>query len=199
MMMPEERFKSDSLVDDAVRRVRAGEVGAFEVVVRRFETPLRAWLVAHATPGVDIDEVAQRSFVAAFGRLDEYRLGTNFAAWLFAIGRFQLRTEMTRLRRVADYHARYAPDLLQRELDRRSSGPPEIHEERLIYLEECLGKLGEHLRRFIRWRYEDGIPLDEMAARSGRSVPAVKKQLWKLRRVLHECIEDRMAEEGAQS
>jgi len=189
----------DSMLDDAIRRVRDDGTVAFEVVVRRFERPLRAWLAVQAPPGVDVDEVAQRSFVAAFTRLSEYELGTNFAAWLFTIARFQLKTEVTRLRRIADYHARYAPDLLQRELERRSSELPELQQARLDHLKTCLGTLAEHLRRFITWRYEEEVPLDEMAARSGRSVPAVKKQLWKLRRKLQECVETRMAAEGVPS
>ena len=42
-----------------------------------------------------------------------------------------LETEATRLRRVADYHARYGLDLLQRELERRGEEPPELAETRL--------------------------------------------------------------------
>jgi len=197
--MTRKDFTEDSLLDDAIRRVRKGDTAAFEVVVRQFERPLRAWLAVHAPPGIDVDEVAQMSFVAAFARLSDYELGTNFAAWLFTIARFRLKTEVSRLRRVADYHVRHAPDLLQRELERRGSEPPELQETRLEHLQTCLGGLGEHLRRFIRWRYAEEIPLEEMAARSGRSVAAVKKQLWKLRRKLHACVEARMAAEGEPS
>ena len=189
----------NSQLDHAIRRVRDGDTAAFAVVVRRFEGQLRAWLAMQAPPGVDVDEVAQRSFVAAFTRLGDYKIGTHFAAWLFTIARFQLKTELTRLRRIADYRARYAPDLLQRELERRSSELPELTQTRLDHLKTCLGALPEHLRPFIEWRYEDEIPLDEMAARCGRSVAAVKKQLWKLRRKLHECVETRIAAEGASS
>jgi RNA polymerase sigma-70 factor (ECF subfamily) len=195
-MMTSKGFINNSLLDDAIRRVRKGNTSAFEVVVRQLERPLRAWLAVHAPPGVDVDEVAQRSFVATFTRLGDYELGTNFAAWLFTIARFQLKTEVTRLRRIADYHVRYAPDLLQRELECRGSEPPEIQETRLEHLQMCLGQLGEGLYRFIRWRYVEEIPLEEMATRSGRSVAAVKKQLWKLCRKLHACIEARMATEG---
>ncbi|KPL27402.1 MAG: hypothetical protein AMJ72_09085 [Acidithiobacillales bacterium SM1_46] len=190
---------NDSLVDDAIRSVRKGNTAAFEVVVRQLERPLRAWLAVQTPPGVDVDEVAQRSFVAAFTRLRDYELGTNFAAWLFTIARFHLRTEVSRLRRVADYHVRYAPDLLQRELERRSSEPPDLQQARLEHLQTCLGRLGEHLRRFIKWRYAEEISLEEMAARSGRSVAAVKKQLWKLRRELYACVEARIAAEGEPS
>jgi RNA polymerase sigma-70 factor (ECF subfamily) len=198
-MMTRKVSKTDSSLDDAIRSVRNGNTAAFEVVVRQFERPLRAWLAVQAPPGVDVDEMAQRTFVAAFTRLRDYELGTNFAAWLFTIARFHLKTEVSRLRRVADYHVRYVPDLLLRELERRSSEPPELQQTRLDHLQTCLGRLGEPLRRFIEWRYAEEISLDEMAARSGRSVAAVKKQLWLLRRKLHECVQARMAAEGEPS
>ena len=183
----------NSQLDDALRRVSEGETGAFEVVLRRFERPLRAWLAAHVPLGVDVDEIAQRSFVVAYSRLNEYELGTNFGAWLFTIARYQLQTETTRLRRIADYHARYGPDLLQRELDRRSNDSPEMWTTRLEYLKSCLNTLGDDLRRYVTWRYQSEIPLEEMAMRSGRSVAAVKKQLWKIRQKLQKCVETRMA------
>ena len=198
-MMTRKVPSNDFPLDDAIRSVRNGNTAAFEIVVRQLERPLRVWLATHAPPGVDVDEVAQHSFIAAFTRLSDYKLGTNFAAWLFTIARFHLKTEVSRLRRVVDYHVRYAPDLLQRELERRSSEPPELQQARLDHLQTCLGQLGEHLHRFIRWRYAEEIPLDEMAARSGRSVAAVKKQLWQLRRKLHKCVEASMAAEGGPS
>jgi hypothetical protein len=38
-----------------------------------------------------------------------------------------------------------------------------------------------------------------MAARTGRSIGAIKKQLWLLRQKLQQCVEDKLAagEEGA--
>jgi RNA polymerase sigma-70 factor (ECF subfamily) len=198
-MMTTHTPNHDAQIDNAIRRVRGGDAGAFEVLVRKWERSLRAWLAACGPPGVDVDEVAQRSFIAAFSRLDEYRTGTDFGAWLFTIARFQLKAEATRLRRVADYHARYGLDLLQRELDGRHNEGPELDEVRLEHLRKCVESLGEHLTRFITWRYEEEIPLDEMASRSGRSIAAVKKQLWKIRRTLQECVERRMAIEGESS
>ncbi|MDA8744562.1 sigma-70 family RNA polymerase sigma factor [Rubripirellula amarantea] len=183
---------SDPNIDALLTRVLRGETSAFEGIVRRFERPLRAWFAAHAPPGVDVDEIAQRSFVAAFTRLPEYELGTNFAGWLFTIARFQLRTETTRLRRIADYHSRFGPDLLRRELDRRCDDPPDHCAIQFESLTECLEALAEQSRCFVAWRYDEEIPLDEMSRRSGRSVAAVKKQLWKIRQQLQKCVEARM-------
>jgi len=182
----------DAPLEAAIRQVRGGDVQAFTAVVRRFERPLRAWLAAHAPPGVDVDEVAQTTFIAAYSRLDDYAPGTNFAAWLFTIARYQLKTETTRLRRIADYRSRYAPDLLARELDRRSDEPA-ADDTQLGFLRECLEAVDDRRRRFLTWRYDEAIPLAEMAERSGRSVMAVKKQLWLLRRQLQECIEGKLA------
>lgn len=191
--------ENDRELAEVLGRVRKGEVPPFEAVVRRFERPLRAWLAAQAPPGVDSDELTQLTFVAAFTRLNEFEVGTNFGAWLFTIARYQLRTETTRLRRVADYQARYAPDLLQRELERRDTRPPELWEARLESLRACLDALSDPLRRFITWRYEEEIPLEEISVRCGRSVAAVKKQLWTLRQGLHDCVERRLAAAGGRS
>lgn len=158
---------------------------------------MRAWLATHVSPGVDVDEIAQRSFVIAHSQLERFKPGTNFPAWLFAIARFQLKAELTRLRRVADYHARFAPDLLQRELERRADEPGEEQQERLDCLKECVESLGDNLRRYVSWRYEEEIPLEAMAERTGRSVGAIKKQLWLIRRKLQECVEAKMGMKGA--
>lgn len=130
---------------------------------------------------------------AAYTRLDEYAAGTNFAAWLFTIARYQFQTETTRLRPIADYRSRYAPNLLARELNRRSDGPEAELDARLNFLKECLDAIDDTRRRFLAWRYDEAIPLTEMADRSGRSVMAIKKQLWLLRRQLQECVDRKVA------
>jgi len=180
-------------IDDCLRRVLQGEKEFFEAVVRQFERPLRAWLAVQSPPGVDVDEIAQQTFIAAYTRLEEYEPGTNFAAWLFTIARYQLKTETTRLRRIADYHSRYAPDLLQRELDRHDDEPPEMWLVRVESLQKCLESLGDSLRQYVNWRYREEIPLEEMARRSNRSVTAVKKQLWQIRQKLQQCVEKRIS------
>ncbi len=180
------------MMTEYLKRVRQGDADAFEAVVRRFERPLRAWLATLAPPGVDADDIAQKSFIAAYTRIQEFEPGTDFAAWLFSIARWQLKTEATRLRRVADYHSRYAPDLLQK-LHAEAEAEPEHLLTRLEHLRNCVRSLGAEVARFVRWRYHDEISLEEMAKLSGRSVAAVKKQLWLLRRKLQECVEQRMA------
>ena len=188
----------DNDIDRAIRRVRDGDADAFSIIVRIFERPVRCWLAASASPGVDIDEVAQRSFVAAYLGLNKYRNGTDFGAWLFTIARFQLKTELTRLRRSKSRDARLNPEIFRQRALRVPDQPQENMENRLDHLRNCVEMLGNHLKQFVRWRYYDGVPLEEMAVRTGRSLPAVKKQLWKLRRALHACVRGKMAANGPE-
>jgi RNA polymerase sigma-70 factor (ECF subfamily) len=184
-------YLSEDPDDGCIRRIKLGDADAFEAVVYRFERPLRAWLATLSPPGVDADEIAQKSFIAAYTRIHEFEEGTNFGAWLFSIARWKLKTETTRLRRVADYHSRYAPDLLQK-LHGEAEVEPEHLMTQLGHLKKCMASLSQDLACLLKWRYYDEISLEEMARLSERSVPAVKKQLWKLRRKLQLCVEQRM-------
>ncbi|HVE40150.1 MAG TPA: sigma-70 family RNA polymerase sigma factor [Planctomycetota bacterium] len=177
-----------------IRRVREGDPAGFEAIVRAFEWPLRTWVLSHCPPGGDADDVAQRAFIEAFKRIGEYAAETDFRAWLFAIGRYQLMAEATRLRRTADYHRRYAPIALAEELERRAAAAA-APSDRLDRLRACMGGLNPQAREILGQRYREELPLEEISRRSGRSVGALKKYLFTLRARLHECIARKAATE----
>lgn len=179
-----------------IQSVQAGDVEAFAEVIRLHERPVRGWIVSRCPPGADADDVAQRTFIEAFKQIDQYEGGTNFRAWLFAIARYQLMAECTRLKRLADYHSRYVPVALAEELAKRSETVSELEEQRLTHLRTCLEAIEEKGRELISWRYEKEIPLEEMAQRTGRTVSAIKKHLYTLRQSLHDCIQRKLASEA---
>ncbi len=185
---------TDTELDKLIERSRRGDTAAFGKIIRHFERPLRSWVAAHSPPGVDADEVAQEAFIAAYRRLDEFETGTRFHAWLFTIARYQLMTETTRRRRIADYHSRFAPELIDRELERRARTlPPETMDEQLDALRSCLEELSEKGRELLSWRYDECLPLKDLAERTGRSVGALKKNFFLLRQQLMACVERKTA------
>ncbi len=185
-------------VERAVAAVVAGDADAFATVVAQFQRPIRSYVVARCPPGGDADEIAQTVFVDAFRRLGDYELGTDLKAWLFAIARFKLMGEATRLRRQADYHSRYVPHALGRELDRRLAESPAAESSRMRQLQACLERLDDAARRLLDLRYADALSLDAIAAQTGRTADGVKKRLYVLRRRLHACIDRRLAGEAAR-
>ena len=182
-------------LDEIIQRIVAGDLDAFAEIIRVCQRPVRAWIVSRCPPGGDADDVAQQTFVAAFKRIDEYEVGTDFRAWLFTIARYQLMAQCTRLKRSADYHSRYVPHALSQEIDRRMEGVAE-EPARLTLLRECLKQVEGDVRDVLDWRYARELPLAEIAERSSRSVGAIKKHLFVLRQKLHDCIEKKFAEEA---
>ncbi len=183
-------------LDDHVRQVQAGNLDAYAEIIRRFERPVRAWIVSRCPPGGDADDVAQKVFFEAFRRIDDYEIGTDFRAWLFAIARFQLMAECTRLKRLTDYHSRFVPVALSRELGRRIDQSSAAGDERLVHLQTCLEVVDGPARTILDWRYSEECPLSDIADRTDRSVGAIKKQLFLLRQKLHECVERKLRAEG---
>jgi RNA polymerase sigma-70 factor, ECF subfamily len=179
---------SDAVLERLVVRAQGGSRAAFEELVRQTERRIRGWVVMHTSPGADADEISQRTYITAFTRLADYQPGTNPMAWLLTLARYEAMTEAARRRRIADYHSRFALDLIEREVRRRAEQPAEQSCERIDRLRGCLDRLGDAGRQFLRWRYEDDLPLADIAERSGRSLPSIKKQLFVLRRKLQNCI-----------
>jgi RNA polymerase sigma-70 factor (ECF subfamily) len=179
---------ADEVLDRLVVRAQGGSRSAFEELVRQSELRVRGWVVMHTAPGADADEISQRTYITAFRRLADYQPGTSPIAWLLTLARYEVLTESTQRRRRADYHSRFASDLIEQEVRRRAERPSEEASETVLRLRSCLERLGGNGREVLRWRYEDGLPLAVMAERAGRSLAAVKKQLFTLRRKLQACI-----------
>ena len=181
-------------VEDCVSRVKSGERNAFRVIVDLFLPQVRAMIVGRSLPGIDVDDVVQRSFVEAYKNIGDYQSGTNFQAWLLTIARYQLMAETTRLRRVADYHTKYVPEVLARQ-NLALLEVSEQEDDRLRHLAECLSSMPATAREVLRRRYEKDESSLEIAAALNRTNGAVRKQLCLLRQQLHQCISLKMATE----
>ncbi|MEM6364571.1 MAG: sigma-70 family RNA polymerase sigma factor [Planctomycetota bacterium] len=179
--------QTDRDVEDCVARVRDGDRDGFRGLVDLFLPQVRATIVARSLPGIDVDDVVQRSFVEAYKNIADYKPGINFRAWLLTIARYQLMAESTRLRRVADYHTKYVPEFLARQNQAMLEEDPN-DDERLSLLAECLKELPDSAREVLRLRYEDDCSHSEISDVVDRSAGAIRKQLCLLRQQLHQCV-----------
>jgi len=183
-------------LEESVRKVQLGDIEQFAEVVRLVERPVRAWIVSRCPPGGDADDVAQKAFIEAFKKIDNYEVGTNFRSWMFTIAKFQLMAECTRLQRTADYHSRYAPVALTKELERQVETESDFQLDRMSFLQSCLAEVDRKGHQLLQWRYADEFSIQEIARLSGRSTGAIKKNLYMLRQKLHECIRLKQSQEA---
>jgi RNA polymerase sigma-70 factor, ECF subfamily len=186
---------SEAHIEAAVQQVRNGDQDAFAIVVETYQRRLRAWLASLSPPGVEPDELAQQAFIIAYRQIDHYQAGTHFFAWLSTIGRNLLLAELKRRQRQDQRSARYLEHVLATGLEARTDEPLELQETRIAALRSCEEQLSENSRALLAERYTRETPLDVVATRFGKTVAAIKFQLFTIRHKLRDCVRRKLKPE----
>lgn len=185
----------ESAVEQAIERVREGQIDAYELVVRAYQGRLRALLANVCPPGLDPDELAHLTFVDAFKKIDQYTLRTRFFAWLSAIARFHVLNELRKLRREARRRENYLENSVAQVLEGELEAGSDLDEDRVLALRDCMGHLPEGLRAMVELRYSRDHSIEDISHRIGKSIAAVKFQLFDIRRKLRECVNGKLVAE----
>jgi RNA polymerase sigma-70 factor (ECF subfamily) len=77
-------------------RVLAGDTGAFEGIVRRWQGPLVNMAWRYCRDRGRAEELAQEAFLRAWRGLAHWRRESSFSTWLFALAANVFRTELKR-------------------------------------------------------------------------------------------------------
>lgn len=86
---------SDDRAD--VERVLAGDIEAFEGIVRRWQGPLVNMAYRFCRDRGRAEEMAQEAFLRAYRKLDHWRKDALFSSWLFALAANLYRSELRRI------------------------------------------------------------------------------------------------------
>jgi RNA polymerase sigma-70 factor, ECF subfamily len=182
------------ILDDLVRRFRAGDDAAFRELVDRTELEVRSCVAAYAANLDMIDEAVQMAYVIAFRRIGDYRLEGTFQAWVKGIARNCLRSELRQRKRQVSSESmqleRWIVDRAQERLE-ADADLRAVREHRLRLLEECLHELPDPARSVLAQRYRSDRTAAQLAEEFGKSVAAMTKSLQRLLKSLRKCVEDR--------
>lgn len=80
-----------------VEAVLAGEIAAFERIVRRWQGPLVNLAYRFCRDRARAEEMAQEAFLRAYRALGGWRKDAAFSTWLFALATSLYRTELRRI------------------------------------------------------------------------------------------------------
>ena len=88
-----------SAIDDQtdVERVLAGDISAFEGIVRRWQGPLINLAYRFCRDRGRAEELAQEAFLRAYRGLAQWRKDAIFSTWLFALATNLYRSELRRI------------------------------------------------------------------------------------------------------
>ena len=144
---------------------------------------LYAFVLANGIAPADADDVIQNVAVVLWQRYAEFRPGSDFRAWAYAVTRLELRKQGDRWRR--DQRVLRLPDAVLDRIEAAGAAGPEWEHGRL---QQCLSRLGEQARNLVTLHYAEGLPQAEIARRLGISHEAVRTRLSRIRRAVQSCL-----------
>jgi RNA polymerase sigma-70 factor (ECF subfamily) len=188
---------------DIVRRVRAGDAGLFEILMRRHNQ--RIYRAARAVVRDEdvAEDVMQQAYVNAYTHLHQFQERSQFSTWLTRIA---LNEAFARRRRAQAESSTRAPS----DLDARSGERMETmvstqpSPEREAYarelhhvLEQAVDSMPETYRTVFMLRDIEGLSTSETGEGLGLGDEAVKTRLHRARAMIRRAVTDRIGEVAA--
>jgi RNA polymerase sigma-70 factor, ECF subfamily len=175
-----------------VNAAKAGDVGAFEELVRRYDRNVFR-IAQHITQNrEDAEDVVQDAFLKAYENLPQFQGQSKFYTWLvrIAVNEALMKLRRRRPERMVslDEEVRTEEDSMPREIADWSPNPEQQYNQ--AELKDILGKtiqgLPPSFRTVFVLRDVEGLSTEETAEALSLSIPAVKSRLLRARLQLRE-------------
>src|SRR6202142_3896824 len=175
-----------------VHAAKAGDISAFEELVRRYDRNVFR-IAQHITQNrEDAEDVVQDAFLKAFQNLGQFQGQSKFYTWLvrIAVNEALMRLRRRRPERMVslDEDVKTEEDSMPREVADWSPNPEQQYNQ--AELKEILSKtiqgLPPSFRTVFVLRDVEGLSTEETADALDLSIPAVKSRLLRARLQLRE-------------
>ena len=174
---------SPDLDDQLIARVCAGRLESFEALVDRHLRHIRVFTAYLAPSPESVDGITRSTFAFALENIRHFQPGTDFRGWLRAIAVRIVGVEFERVRGAA------LSGFEKRRLEiaeRKQVDPYGV--AKIDFLEASLTGLPEPLQKLYLLRYVDHKTTEQIAIALGRTGPAVRLLLFRLRQEMRRRI-----------
>jgi RNA polymerase sigma-70 factor, ECF subfamily len=187
--------KVDEPVSDELKLVRAakaGDIGAFEQLVHRYDRNVFR-IAQHITQNrEDAEDVVQDAFLKAYENLKNFQEQSKFYTWLvrIAVNEALMRLRRRRPERMVslDEEVKTDEDSMPREVADWSPNPEQLYTQSELrdILTKTIQGLPSSFRTVFVLRDVEGLSTEETAEALDLSIPAVKSRLLRARLQLRE-------------
>jgi RNA polymerase sigma-70 factor (ECF subfamily) len=185
--VPEQRGKVIDL--QLVVAARAGTVGAFDVLVSRYEGQIFGYLMRLVGDRQLAEDLTQETFLAAYRALHQLSDEQSFAAWLYGIA-FHHATPIFRRRRIARFTSLDSiVERVEEWMGRSKRDDPDDIAERDA-IQAALDQLPDGQRVALLLHSLAGFTGREVAAIIGTSPDAATRQISRARQRFRELYRD---------
>ena len=158
---------------EAVRRVLAGEVEMYAVLVRRYRDRYARYAARMLGSYDAAEDAVQDAFVRAYDQLRQCREPERFAGWFFLILRNRCFAERRRRQREARPLGAHDEAIAGVE---RAEGRAERADDRRA-LERALARLTPEQRDVFVLKHVEGLSYEQIATLVQASVPSLKMRM----------------------
>ena len=169
----------------AVEDARAGDSGAFEALVLRYQTRIVNYASAMIHDAGAAEDVAQETFVRAWRGLGRFRGESSFKTWLYRIATNVARTQLDRRGRQARITDRSLDDEAEPLQAGDVQSPAPDAETTLVAreaIDRALAELPDELRLALILRDVEGLDYKEIAGATGAPIGTVESRIFRARR-----------------
>jgi len=187
---------------DLIRRVRGGEVDAFDELVRRHQKKIYRTLIAITRDPVEAEDGLQNVFLKAFQHLGSFQGASKFATWLTRIA-INEAMERTRARKdmesFDEQDLEDEPPFRPRNLNPWEGDPEQIYSQAELRrkVEQELLRLPAKYRIVVVLRDLQQFSAEEAAEVLKIGVPALKSRLLRGRLMLREALASSMGRKAS--
>jgi len=165
---------------------------AFARLLTRHQSQLHAFVFALVGDGHTAHDVFQEANRVLWEQARDYDPELPFLPWAFAIARNQVRAARQRRRRD---RLDFGEDVEER-LAERMIARADRHDDRQVALADCMQRLPAHQRELLERRYSTGESIAEIAATSTRTANVIAVTLYRVRKLLADCIRNALEQEA---
>ena len=192
MVLQECQSLSDS---EVVNRVRAGETGLYELLMRRYNQRLYRTIRSVLTDETEAEDVLQESWVRAYEHLDQFGGLAHFATWVTRIAFYEALARSRKSKRwqpIEDQSGEIMAEVNRRQTTSATPETQAMRGQLGQMLHAAVDALPETYRAVFVLREVEHLSTTETADSLGLSEEAVKTRLHRSRALLRRELEDRI-------
>lgn len=181
---------------DLVKRVRDGDLTAYDELVRRYQERIYATVYHMTSNHEDANDLAQEAFIKAFQAIKSFKGGSSFYTWVYRIAVNKTINFLKQRKNKAqmslddlDFNAEHDPDLValvSEKTPRREVVLKELQEK----LNAAMQRLSEPHRLVVTLHDVQGMSHDEVAKVMDCNIGTVRSRLFYARQQLQAYLSD---------
>ena len=140
------------------------------------------------------EDILQEVAVVLWSKSGEFEEGTDFGAWARSVAFREILSARRSEARAQRHMDETCANRILAAYERRQAAVDTTSHRQA--LRKCLDGLGGSLREIVHGRYALGLSSRELALKFSKTAQAVDAIVYRARKILSDCVRDRLVKEG---